>query len=171
MKPPNEVYETLRYSSSDMIWCTVSENEVIGPCFFEKENVTGSTYKRMLHYFSFPRLQGYPEDIIYHPYVALLHDSLEVREYLERKLPNRWMGRGGSIEWPSHSPDLIPCQYVLWIYIKDKAYRESSWMIAELKTKIHQTNSDYRSRDNEKCFEKYDNLVETCTRTGKKFNI
>ena len=65
LERPKEVYETLHNSPSIMVWCALSESEIIGPYFFENENVTGSTYKRMLRYFLLPKLQGYPEDMIF----------------------------------------------------------------------------------------------------------
>ena len=133
---PNEVYETLHNSPSVMVWCALSQNEIIGPYFFENENVTGSTYKRMLRYFLFPKPRNYPETMIFQQDGAPPHYSLEVREYLNRKLPNQWMGRGGPISWPARSPDLTPCDYFLWSYIKDKVYRDPPQTIEELKAKI-----------------------------------
>ena len=135
---PNEVYETLHNSPSVLIWCTMSKTEIIGPYFFENENVTGSSYKRMLRYFLFPRLRDYPETIIFQQDGALPHYSNEVRSYLDRKLPGRWMGRSGPISWPSRSPDLTPCDYFLWGNMKDKVYREPPQSIHDLKNKIRQ---------------------------------
>ena len=77
-------------------------------------------HKRILRYFLFTRLQGYPEDMISQQNGAPPHYSLEVKEHLDRKPPNRSMGRGVPIEWPSRSLDLIPSDYFLWDYIKDK---------------------------------------------------
>ena len=51
---PNQVYETLHNSASVIVWCTMSKSGVICSYFSEDENVTGSTYKRMLRYFCFP---------------------------------------------------------------------------------------------------------------------
>ena len=65
IRAPNEVYETLHNSPSIMVWCAISKSEIIGPYFFENENLSGSTYKRMLRYFLFPKLRGYPEDMIF----------------------------------------------------------------------------------------------------------
>ena len=97
-----------------MVWCAISRNEVIGPYFFENTHVTGSAYKIMLRYFLFPILQGYPEGMIFQQYGAPWHYYREGREYSDRKLPNRWMGRGFVIERPSCSPDLTPFDYFLW---------------------------------------------------------
>lgn len=135
---PNEVYETRTNSPSVMVWCAMSKNGIIGPYFFENENVTGTTYKRMLRYFLFPKLRDYPEDMIFQQDGAPPHFAIEVRQYLDRKLPEHWMGRGGSISWPAYSPDLTPCDYFLWGYIKDIVYRNPPRTISELKTKIGQ---------------------------------
>ena len=50
---------------------------------------------------------------------------MEVRKYLDRKLPNRWMGRDGPIEWPSHSPALTPWDYFSQGNTKDKVGSKS----------------------------------------------
>ena len=103
-----------------MVWCGLSQNEIIGPYFFENEYVTGSMYKRMRRYFLFPKLQNYPENMIFQQNGASLHYSLEVREYLNRKILKQSMARGGPISWHARSPDLTPCNYFLWDYIKDQ---------------------------------------------------
>ena len=105
---PNKVYETLFNSPYVLDWCAVSKNEVMGPYCFENENVTGSTYKRMLGYFLFPRRRGYYDHMFLYNNGAPSHYSLEVRENLNRKLRNRWMEGGGLIECPSRSPDISP---------------------------------------------------------------
>ena len=72
----------------------LSEREIIGSYFFENKNVTGSTYKRIVRYFLFPELWGYPQDKIFSQVGAPPHYSFEVRQYSDRKLPGRWMDRG-----------------------------------------------------------------------------
>ena len=36
------------------------------------------------------------------------HFGLNVRNWFDSKLPGRWIGRRGPIEWPARSPDLTP---------------------------------------------------------------
>ena len=52
------------------------------------------------------------------------HWSTIVRDWLNEKLPNRWIGRGADTDlntkWPPRSPDLTPCDFFLWGYIKSK---------------------------------------------------
>jgi len=44
--------------------------------------------------------------------------SQVVRKYLNLKSANRWIGRGGTENWPLRSPDLNPLDYHVWGYIK-----------------------------------------------------
>ncbi|XP_036146021.1 uncharacterized protein LOC118646676 [Monomorium pharaonis] len=51
---------------------------------------------------------------------APAHFSRRVREILDDRYPNRWMGRGGPIAWPPRSPDLNVLDYFVWGHIKAK---------------------------------------------------
>ena len=44
---------------------------------------------------------------------------------------DRWIGRGGTINWPPRSPDLTPLDFCLWGLMKSEVYRKK-W--------IHETN-------------------------------
>jgi hypothetical protein len=40
-------------------------------------------------------------------------------------LRNRWIGRTGAadeewMKWPPRSPDLTPCDFFLWVYVKEQ---------------------------------------------------
>lgn len=48
-----------------------------------------------------------------------------------------WIGRQGKIKWPARSPDLAPCDYFLWGYLKNKIYSHGPLeTIALLKNRI-----------------------------------
>ena len=51
------------------------------------------------------------EDFILQQDGAPPHYYGDVRAYLDENLPNRWIGRRGSIEFPPHSPDLTPLDF------------------------------------------------------------
>lgn len=51
------------------------------------------------------------------------HYHREVRNYLNQAYPNRWISRAGPIAWPARSPDLNPCDYFLWGYVKNEVYQ------------------------------------------------
>jgi hypothetical protein len=39
---------------------------------------------------------------------VLQHYAARVRKFLNEQLPNMWIGRRGSAEWPPRLPDLTP---------------------------------------------------------------
>ena len=134
---PNILYETIHNYQSIMAWCAISKSGVIGPYFLENENVTGSTCKRISHYFLFLKLQNHPENLIFHQDGPPPQYSLELREYLDWKCPNQWIGRRGPILWLSNSPDLIPRDFFC-DKIKDKVCRDPRQSFYELKNRIRE---------------------------------
>ncbi|KAJ4430775.1 hypothetical protein ANN_19366 [Periplaneta americana] len=50
------------------------------------------------------------------------HFSLAVREHLDRRFEQRWIGRGGPIARPPRSPDLTPLDFFLWGRMKSLVY-------------------------------------------------
>ena len=51
----------------------------------------------------------------------------DVRGYLNRNLPQRWIGRTGKeddalMRWPPRSPDLSPCDFFFWGFVKDTVF-------------------------------------------------
>ena len=60
-----------------------------------------------------------------------------MRYWLREKLPNRGAAGGAdtdlNIKWPPRSPDLTPCDFFLWGYIKSKVYVNHSNNIEKLK--------------------------------------
>ena len=133
---PQEVYEVPQGADSIMVWCAISSRGIIRPYFFENVSVTGESYKKMLRYFFFPKLRDYPQDVIFQQDGAPPHFAIPVRQYLNQKLGNRWIGRGGPVAWPPRSPDLTPCDFFLWGYIKDRVFSNLPSTISELKTRI-----------------------------------
>ncbi|KDR12539.1 hypothetical protein L798_13713 [Zootermopsis nevadensis] len=53
---------------------------------------------------------------------APAHFTLDVREFLNRTYPGRWIGRGGPVEWPARSPDLTYLNYYFWGHVKSLFY-------------------------------------------------
>jgi hypothetical protein len=56
------------------------------------------------------------------------HFHGNVRVLLNRVLPQRWIGRAAAngdnnlLPWPPRSPDLTPCDFFLWGFVKDSVY-------------------------------------------------
>lgn len=78
----------------------------------------------------------------------VLHRRVRMKPY-SAMLQNRWIGRAGTAdkEWmkwpPPHSPDLTPCDYFLWGYVKEQVFVPTVPLdIGELKLnyRSHQEN-------------------------------
>ena len=67
---------------------------------------------------------------------APAHYALIVRDWLNEKFPDQLIGRRGPIEWPARSPDLSPCDFFLWGYLKDKVCQDRPATIAQLRERI-----------------------------------
>ncbi|GBM91069.1 hypothetical protein AVEN_99398-1 [Araneus ventricosus] len=53
--------------------------------------------------------------------------ATEARHFLNTELPRSWIGRSGPDylmlhRWPPRSPDMAPCDFFLWWFVKDKVY-------------------------------------------------
>lgn len=78
----------------------------------------------MLENYAVPQLEELQPDIIFQQDDAPPHPSLGVRGYLDAKFPGRWIGHGGSINWPPRSPDMMtPLDFLLWGFLKDFVYQ------------------------------------------------
>ena len=74
-----------------------------------------------------PQLQEDIVDFIFQQDGAPPHYNFDVRAHLNAILPGRWIGRASHndsplLPWPPRSPDLNPCDFFLWGYIKDRVY-------------------------------------------------
>lgn len=49
---------------------------------------------------------------------ATCHTSGAAMEFLRQTFPGRLNSLRGDEEWPSWSPELSPCNYLLWSYLK-----------------------------------------------------
>jgi len=105
------------------VWCGVSSMGVVGP-FFLEGTVTGAAYLNILQTSTVPAVRQLfvAEDMWYQQDRAPPHYHRDVRAYLGNALPERWIGRRGSVEYPPRSPDLTPPESFLWDYLKDAVY-------------------------------------------------
>ncbi|KAJ4451919.1 hypothetical protein ANN_03397 [Periplaneta americana] len=67
------------------------------------------------------------------------------RRYLDRRFPDRWIGRGGPIAWPPHSPDLNPLDFYLWGHLKSLVYSSPVPDLESLRNRIVACSEDIRS--------------------------
>jgi len=95
--------------------------------FFAEPPVTGIKYLVRLQLWLMTRLQDDSEDFIFQQDGGPPHFHFDVRAHLNANLPSRWIGRASHndsplLTWPPRSPDLTPCDFFLWGYIKDRVY-------------------------------------------------
>ncbi|KAJ4439310.1 hypothetical protein ANN_07432 [Periplaneta americana] len=76
---------------------------------------------------------------------APAHFSRTARRYLDRKFPDRWIGRGGPIAWPPRSPDLNPLDFYLWGHLKSFVYSSPVPDLESLRNRIVACSEDMRN--------------------------
>ena len=84
------------------------------------------------------------------------HFSQVLRQELNHKFPNRWIGRGGTQNWPPRSPNLNPLDYHVWGYMKAMVYAHNVNTREELLQRIL---SSARSINNAAVFRKVTSSV------------
>lgn len=125
---PHMMVQVQRDSPKLNVFCAISRQKVYGPFFFGEATVTGTSYLDTLQLWLFPQLtQDEPENFIFQQDGAPPHWHNEVRDWLNLTVPDRWIGRKGPNDracflWPPRSPDLTPCDFYLWGFIKDRVY-------------------------------------------------
>ena len=113
-KPPNFL-EWERDTPKVNVWLGMNQSEVYGPFFFAEAMVTGPVYLDMIEQFLKPQLltDGILDTVVFQQDGALCHYAKIVRDYLDRRFPVRWIGRGGTQPWAACSPDLTPFFFCL----------------------------------------------------------
>ena len=114
----------------------MSKNEIVGPYFFQLENVTGSKCKRM-HGDFFPdfettRKARYPNIVVHY---TLLKRSKTMFGY---EAPNSMDGQGWTDFQSFTLSNLTPRDYFLWRKLRDIVYHDISRTADELRTKTGQ---------------------------------
>ncbi|KAJ6648705.1 hypothetical protein Bhyg_03936 [Pseudolycoriella hygida] len=117
--------------------------------FFD-ETVKQCNYVKMLQEEFIPFLHN--NDILQHSYLmqdgATPHTCNATLDLLnqyfgERIVSGRYVERFGyGLSWPAYSPDLSPCDFFLWGYLKGRVYRNRPTTIDELKAEILRCGSE-----------------------------
>ena len=153
--PPVFNFERSNSRAKLTVWAALSGNGVIlGPYFFDG-NVNGMAYLQSLNEFAFPQLVHFGNQHLEDMFRGLCwvqdgapaHRLIEVRDRLNRVFGNnRAIGLGHDVEWPPRSPDLTPCDFFLWGYLKDKVFSTSPQNIDELRQRIVNTFNALRQQ-------------------------
>lgn len=117
-----------------LVWCAISAAKIYGPYFFE-ETVNQHNYLDMLRIFFWPkhlRTESY-KNYYFQQDGATPHTADLVQEWLSSKLLDKFIDK---TQWPPRSPDLNPCDYFLWGYLKSKVYNPLPKNLNDLKSNI-----------------------------------
>jgi len=121
------------------VWCGIIGNLVIGPYFFE-ETVRSNSYCNLLQ----NHLPALLENVSLHIRRKMWfqqdgappHFANTTKQLLYEKFGDKWIGRGGPVEWPPRSPDLTPLDFFLWGYVKEKVMFEPPTTKENMKQRI-----------------------------------
>ena len=135
--PPHVVQEQPLHSAYITVWCGFTSSFILGPFFFEEMTprgpvrcrVTSASYRNLLVQHVIPALQERNCD---HTFIfmrdgATPHVARQVKDLLRETFSNdRINSRQFPDVWPSRSPDLNPCEFWLWEYLKIVPIRDIS---------------------------------------------
>lgn len=132
--------DSYQHRFSVNVWAGIVGPIVLGPVFLPR--LTGETYLEFLTT-TFPQLlEDVPLQYVRGMYFqhdgAPSHFQWNVRRYLDEEYGERWVGRGGPIQWPPRSPDLTVIDYFLWGRVKGLVYDSGNVpsSVDELQNKI-----------------------------------
>ena len=107
------------------MWCGDIDDQLTGPYIFQ-QRLAGNIYTHVLQDELPVLLENVPlqtrRQMYYQHDEASPHVSQVFRQYLNHKVPNRWIGRGGTQNWSPPSPDVNPLDYHVWGYMKTVVY-------------------------------------------------
>lgn len=96
------------------VWCGIWNDQIIGPYFIDG-NLNGEKYNNFLNEALPELLENIPLinrlDMWYQHDGCPTHFTRIVRDTLNNKFPEKWIGRGSRVNWPARSPDLTPLDF------------------------------------------------------------
>lgn len=107
------------------VWIGVIGNQLLGPVELPSR-LTGQEYLNFLQNVLPDLIDDVP--LMIRNNLWFMHDgcpahfSREVRRFLDNNYNDKWIGRGGPINWAPRSPDLNPCDFCIWGYLKSLVY-------------------------------------------------
>jgi hypothetical protein len=167
---PHWYREAPLHSPRFTVWAAIGKKGVIGPVF-TRENVNGQLYLRWLQEVLLPTLQrmGIADEVRYMQDGAPPHWSKEVRAWLDQNFYLRWIGRESAMyPWPPRSPDLTPCDFFLWGYVKSKVYTTQPKSLDDLQRKIQKVFDELPQEMIDRAIDNYAVRLQKCIQVEGK---
>ncbi|XP_069594588.1 bromodomain-containing protein 7 isoform X2 [Ranitomeya imitator] len=138
---PREVHERPLHSDRVTVWCAISRVGIIGPYFFQDNGraitVNSERYLSMIQdYFQLALEAMELEDTWFQQDGATAHTARVTMNCLRQMFPGRLISLRGDVNWPARSPDLAPCDFFLWGYLKSKVYINRPNTLEDLRNNI-----------------------------------
>jgi len=139
---PQQVHERPLHSAQVTVWCAIAEFGIVGLYFFKERGitvtVTSDRYIEVLENFLQPQLEEMDvADAWFQQDGATAHTAQRSMQVLREMFPAKLITLRGD-GWPAHSPDLAPCDFFLWGYLKSKVYTHRPENLQTLKDTLHQ---------------------------------
>lgn len=130
---PMEGIETPLNDEKILIWCGMSEERIYGPYYFET-SVNQHNYLELLKWFydKHRKVKDY-KNYYFQQDGATPHTANMVQQWLTSKFNDKFIAKQ---KWPPRSPDLNPCDYFLWGYLKGRVYNPLPKTLNDLKVNI-----------------------------------
>ena len=144
--PPEYVLERPLHAEKCTAWAAISTQGIIGPIWFvddenETTTINAERYMGVLKQF-FVKLKRKHVDVDSQWFMqdgATPHTANCTLQWLRSKFQDRIISRRTTVEWAPHSPDLNPCDFYLWGYLKAVSYRGKPADLEELKQAVEET--------------------------------
>jgi hypothetical protein len=147
------LFETPSHSPSLTVFIAFNARHCLPPFFFEESGkpvtVNGDRYRQMLSCHLIPELKkrhAFSQGILQQD-GAPPHTAHETQQLLTKTFgPEKLIAKGFPMAWPPFSPDLSPCDYWLWDYLKERVYSNPQpETLFEIKQRICDICSDLSS--------------------------
>lgn len=164
---PREIHQKPLHSDRVTVWTAISREGIIGPYFFEENNrtltVNYQRYVTMITNFFLPALENMAiGEVWFQQDGVTAHTSRISIPVLRENFPGRLISNRGDIPWPARSPDLAPCDYFLWGYLKSKVYNNRPATLEALKNNIRHETANIPVAMLERVHENFRNRLQQC---------
>ena len=140
-KNPRQLHQTPLHCQRVTVWCAISSVGIIGRYFFEENEravtVNAARYREMIEEFFLPHLEEMDVgDVWFQQDGATAYTARAPMELLREHFSGCLISLRGDLLWPARSPDLTPCDFFPWGYLKSIVYNDRPRTLAHLKTNI-----------------------------------
>jgi hypothetical protein len=169
---PNILHEKPLHSQRVTVWCAVGQFGVWGPYFFEEEDksvsVTSERYVRMLSQFLKPKLEELDNNlqVWFQQDGATAHTAKRSLNVLQEMFPEKVVSLRGNVEWPARSPDLSPCDFFLWGYLKAEVFKLRPTSISSLKLAIQAAIEKIPQSMTDRVMQNFRERLQSCIESG-----